>query len=109
MAGAARRGVLGSGTGSRNRKQETDNGSEKHFCHFAAAAVVVSDACGRAVGVSRSQPECQDLPGRDPNRCVYNPARAQQDLLSSLLSQSSVYGTQAASNSLHVRQLGQQF
>lgn len=33
---------------------------------------MVSDACGRNVGVSRSQSECQDLPGRDPNRCVYN-------------------------------------
>lgn len=70
MAGAPRRGVLGSGTG-------IETGSRKQiwvlktFLSFAAT-VVVSDACGRAVGVSRSQSERQDLPGRDPNRCVYN-------------------------------------
>lgn len=69
MAGAPRRGLLGSGTGMETGSRMQIRALEKHSCHFAAAAVV-SDACGRAVGVSRSQSERQDLPGRDPNRCV---------------------------------------
>lgn len=41
---------------------------------IASTVVVVAalDACGRAAGVSRSQSQCQDLPGGDSNWYVYS-------------------------------------
>lgn len=53
-----------------NRKQEADKGFWKHSHNFAAA--IVSDACGRAVGVSWSQSQCQDLPRGNPHWYIYN-------------------------------------
>lgn len=39
---------------------------------IASTVVAALDACGRAAGVSRSQSQCQDLPGGDSNWYVYS-------------------------------------